>query len=38
MTNVPMEGKFGHREKYRGQTIGRYMEKISQRERPGWIL
>lgn len=35
MTSVTMEGKFGHREKYRGKTIGRYMEKIRQRERPG---
>ena len=35
MTNVPMEGKIGHREKYRGKTIGRCMENIRQRERPG---
>ena len=30
-----MEGKIGHREKYKGKTIGRCMENIRQRERPG---
>lgn len=35
MTNVPIEGKLGHREKYRGKKIGRCLENIRQSESPG---